>query len=39
VPLLVTLGGALIAHQYPTIPQTVGVVLVAIGIMSLVVAP
>lgn len=35
VPLLVTLGGALIAHQYPTIPQIIGVVLVAIGIMSL----
>jgi uncharacterized membrane protein len=35
VPLLVMLGGALIAHQHPTIPQTVGVILVAIGIMSL----
>lgn len=35
VPLLVTLGGALIANQYPTIPQTIGVALVAIGIMSL----
>jgi drug/metabolite transporter (DMT)-like permease len=35
VPLLVTLGGALIAHQHPTIPQIIGVILVAIGIMSL----
>lgn len=35
VPLLVTLGGSLIAHQYPTIPQAIGVTLVAVGIMSL----
>ncbi len=35
VPLLVTLGGALIAHQYPTISQAIGVTLVALGIMSL----
>lgn len=35
VPLLVTLSDALIVHQHPTIPQAIGVILVAIGIMSL----
>jgi drug/metabolite transporter (DMT)-like permease len=35
VPLLVTLGGALLAYQYPAAPQIIGVVLVALGIMSL----
>lgn len=35
VPLLVTLGGVLIAHQMPRLPQAAGIALIAIGIMSL----
>jgi drug/metabolite transporter (DMT)-like permease len=35
VPLLVTLGGALVVHQHPTVPQAIGVALIALGIMSL----
>ncbi|MCB8875995.1 EamA family transporter [Acidisoma silvae] len=35
VPLLVTLSGALMAREYPTIPQAIGVALVAMGIISL----
>lgn len=35
VPLLVTLSGALIAHQNPTTQQMLGVALIAAGIMSL----
>jgi drug/metabolite transporter (DMT)-like permease len=34
VPLLVTLGGTLLVHQYPTVPQAIGVILIAVGIMS-----
>jgi drug/metabolite transporter (DMT)-like permease len=35
VPLLVTLGGFVLADQHLTMPQTIGVLLVAVGIMSL----
>jgi drug/metabolite transporter (DMT)-like permease len=35
VPLLVTLGGFLFAEQQPTAPQLIGVVLVALGVVSL----
>jgi drug/metabolite transporter (DMT)-like permease len=35
VPLLVTVGGVLFAHEGVTLPQGLGVVLVALGIMSL----